>query len=137
MHPGAPIHPWAAAPPRLEKPDALELPPSSFSAITSPSGKTIARYADNPLGDDIRIAKVFVAHEAEPRDEGKVDLFFFPTGLTQHAVVQLEDKNHAIFSVEIHPLTGRATIHDVPFEPEVLYDDPSLRNDQATQLQDR
>jgi general secretion pathway protein H len=135
--PGAGIDPWAAARARLEKPDELVLPPSPFSAITAPSGKTIERFSKQPVGDDIRITKVIVAHESEPREQGRADLFFFPSGLTQHAVVQLSDRDGTVYSVEIRPLTGRGTVHNVPFEPEVLMDDPSERNERATELEDR
>ena len=89
------------------------------------------------MGDDIRIVKVIVAHEEEPREHGKTDLFFFPSGLTQHAVdPAASTADDTIFSVEIHPLTGRGTVYNAPFEPEVLVDDPSKRNDEASELED-
>ena len=84
----------------------------------------------------MKFAKVIVAHEAEPRDEGVVDLFFFPSGLTQHAVVQLVDRNDVVYSVEIHPLSGRTKVYDAPYEPEVLMDDPTERNERASELED-
>jgi len=133
---GAAIDPWEAARQRIEKPDVLTLPPSPFGALLNPSGKPNARFVTQPIGDDIRIAKVIVAHEATARDEGKADLFFFPSGITQHAVVQLVDKNDIIYSVEIHPLTGRAKIHNAPFEPETLMDDPTKRNEAASELEE-
>jgi len=136
--PGAGLDPWAVAKAKIEKPmDELKLPPSAFSPITSDNGKPIQRFAKHPVGDDIRIAKVIVAHEEQPREQGKTDLFFFPSGLTQHAVIQLRDRSDTIYSVEIHPLTGRGTVHNVPFEPEVLVDDPNKRDTDATELEDR
>jgi hypothetical protein len=135
--PGAAIDPWEAARLKLEEPDVLAFPPSPFSAITSPSGKAIDRFTNKPIGDDVRFAKVIVSHEAEPREEGTVDLFFFPSGLTQHAVVQLVDRNDVIYSVEIHPLSGRTVVYDAPYEPEVLMDDPTQRDERATELEDR
>jgi general secretion pathway protein H len=135
--PGAAIDPFAMARAKLEKPDELVLPPSPFQALTTPSGKTIDRFKKQPLGDDIRITKVIVAHEAQPRTEGKADLFFFPNGLTQHAVVQLTDRDDTVYSVEIRPLSGKGTVHNVPFEPEVLVDDPTERDERATELEDR
>ena len=135
--PGAAVDPWALAKAKVEKPiDELKFPPSGFSAIKGDNGKPIKRFAKHPVGDDIKIAKVVVAHEEEPRERGKTDLFFFPSGLTQHAVIQLRDRNDTVYSVEIHPLTGRGTVHNVPFEPEVLIDDPSKRNDEASELED-
>lgn len=133
---GAAVDPWEAARQRIERPDTLTLPPSPFSQLTTPSGKPLARFQTQPIGDDIRIAKVIVAHEAEPREKGKTDLFYFSSGLTQHAVVQLADRNDIIYSVEIHPLTGRGKIHNAPFEPEVLMDDPKKRNEQASELEE-
>lgn len=135
---GAALDAWALARERIEKPtDELRLPSSPFEPLTTPSGKVMDRFKTQPIGDSIRIHKVIVAHEAEPKTEGEADLFFFPGGLTQHAVVQLADSNDTIFSVEIHPLTGRGTVHDAPFEPEVLMDDPNERSEDATELEDR
>jgi general secretion pathway protein H len=134
---GAAVDPWELARQRIEKPDVLTLPQSSFSQLVSPDGTPLKRFKRQPVGDDIRVHKVIVAHEATPREEGKADLFFFPNGLTQHAVVQLVDRNDTIYSVEIHPLTGRGKIHSAPFEPEVLMDNPEERNEAASQLEDR
>jgi prepilin-type N-terminal cleavage/methylation domain-containing protein len=134
---GAGIDPWEAAKQKVEKPDALKLPPSPFSPISSPNGRVMERFKTQPVGDGVGIAKLIVAHEAKPKTEGKVDLFFFSNGQTQHAVIQLNDRDNIIYSVEIHPLTGRGVIYNTPFEPEVLMDDPSKRNDEASQLEDR
>lgn len=135
--PGAGLDAWELARQRLEKPDELSLPASPFSQLTTPDGKVMERFKTQPIGDKIRIVKVVVAHEVEPKTEGTTDLFFFPSGLTQHAVIQLSDPSGAIFSVEIHPLTGKGSIHDSPYEPEVLMDSPNARGDEASQLQDR
>jgi prepilin-type N-terminal cleavage/methylation domain-containing protein len=133
----AALDPWEAARLRLEQPDALVMPASPFAPLTTPSGATMERFSNKPIGDDVRFTKVIVAHEAEPREEGTVDLFFFPGGLTQHAVVQLIDRNEIVYSVEVHPLSGRTVIHDSPYEPEVLMDDPTQRDESATELDDR
>ncbi len=134
--PGAGVDPWELAKARLADPDELKFPASPFSAITAPSGAKIKRVSTQPLGDGIEIVKVIVAHEAEPRTAGASDLFFFSSGLTQHAVIQIKDRNDTIYSVEIHPLTGHATVHDVPFEPEVLLDDPKARDNEASEVED-
>ncbi len=135
--PGAAIDPWEAAKQKMAKPDELSFPVSPFSAISSVSGKPIPRLATQEIGDGIRIVKVIVAHEADPREEGVTDLFFFPSGQTQHAVVQLADRNNTIFSVEIHPLSGQGKVHAAPYEPEVLIDDPTQRDENATEVEDR
>jgi type II secretion system protein H len=135
--PGAAIDAWSLARMRLEKPEDTRLPSSPFELLTNPSGKVMDRFKTQPLGDNIRIHKVIVAHEAAPKTDGSTDLFYFPSGLTQHTVVQLTDKSDTIFSVEIHPLTGKGTVHDAPFEPEVLMDDPNQRGESASELEDR
>jgi prepilin-type N-terminal cleavage/methylation domain-containing protein len=135
--PGAGVDAWELAKARLEKPDELVFPPSPFEPLRTPSGKPMERFKTQRIGDGIRLHKVIVAHEAEHKTEGVTDLFFFPSGLTQHAVVQLADKSDTIFSVEVHPLTGKGKVHDTPFEPEVLMDDPNERNERASQLEER
>lgn len=134
---GAGIDPWEAARQKVEKPDELHLPPSPFSPISSPNGKPIERFKTQPVGDGVGLAKLIVAHEAKPKTEGKADLFYFSNGQTQHAVVQLNDRDNIIYSVEIHPLTGRGIIRNTPYEPEVLMDDPTQRSEDATELEDR
>jgi type II secretion system protein H len=135
--PGAGVDPWAAAAARVAKADQLSMPASPFEELTAPSGKPIERFRTQPLGDNIRLVKVMVAHEAEPKEEGKVDLFFFPGGVTEHTVIQLADRSDTIFSVEIHPLTGKGTIHTAPYEPELLFDDPTAEPGRKGQLEDR
>jgi hypothetical protein len=135
--PGAGVDAWELAKARLEKPDEIVFPPSPFEPLRAPSGKVMERFRTQRIGDGIRLHKVIVAHETEQKTEGVTDLFFFPSGLTQHAVVQLADKNDTIFSVEIHPLTGKGKVHDVPYEPEVLMDDPNEENQRASELEER
>jgi hypothetical protein len=134
--PGAALNPWAAAAKKLENPDVLEYAPPPFSPIQSASGKTLKRVTNQKLASRVSFARVIVAHEEEPREEGRVDLFFFPNGTTQHAVVQLQDSSETIYSVELHPLTGKAELHDVPFEPEVLMDDPREDVETTSELED-
>jgi general secretion pathway protein H len=137
VDPGAGIDAWSLARMKLEKPNELRLPRSPFEALTTPSGKVMERFKTQPVGENIRIHKVIVAHEALPKTEGATDLFFFPSGQTQHAVIQLADKNDTIFSVEIHPLTGKGTVYDSPYEPEVLMDDPAQRGETTSEVEDR
>jgi hypothetical protein len=134
--PGAALSPWELAAKKLENPDALHYAPPPFSPIQSASGKTIKRFTNQELRRGVRFARVIVAHEEEPREEGRVDLFFFPNGTTQHAVIQLEDSSETIYSIELHPLTGKAQMHDVPYEPEVLLDDPTEDVDDTSELED-
>ena len=122
------VDPWAAAQSRLS--DALKpsLGASPFAAITSPDGKSSGRYTNVGLGRRIQIVRLIVAHEPVPREQGHGAIHFFPGGTTEHAVLQLSDGGDDVYSLEIHPLTGRATVHPGAFEPKELLDDPRARD---------
>jgi prepilin-type N-terminal cleavage/methylation domain-containing protein len=92
----AAVDPWAAARARLE--DTLR-----------PS-----------FGAGVEIARLITPHEAEPREEGTGHIYFFASGQTEHAVVWVSDGGGRTFSVELHPLTGRARVREGAFEPEEL-----------------
>ena len=66
--------------------------------------------------------KIITPHEEEPRESGKGHFYFFPGGMGEHVVIQMADNRGTIYSVEVHPLTGRGRIHSFPFEPEDLPD---------------
>ena len=54
------------------------------------------------------------------RERGKGYIYFWPGGQSEHAVVQLVDNADHVYSVEVHPLTGRARIYPYAYEPEEL-----------------
>ena len=108
------VDPWAAARARLE--DTLR-PSFGASPFTTLEG---SRYQAAPLGDGVEIDRLITPHEAEPREEGTGHLYFFPSGQTEHAVVWVTDGGERVFSIEIHPLTGRARVREGAYEPEEL-----------------
>ncbi|HBQ11269.1 MAG: prepilin-type N-terminal cleavage/methylation domain-containing protein [Sandaracinaceae bacterium] len=114
---GAAVDPWAAAQARLE--DTLN-PSFGASPFATIPGR---RYQARELADGVRVVRLFVPHEPEPLEEGTGAVYFFPGGQTEHAVVWLGDSSDRIYSVEIHPLTGRAQVYDYAYEPEQLLDD--------------
>ncbi len=69
--------------------------------------------------------RVFAPHEPVPREEGKAYVYFFPGGVTEHVFVQLSDGDDdpRIYTVEVHPLNGRADLHNFEFEPEEELDE--------------
>lgn len=89
----------------------------SFSALPNRLGKRTI------LEDDVMFVSVLTSHREHPAEEGKAALYFFPGGITELAVIQLRDSAGYVNSVEVHPLTGRCTIHDVPYEPPTDLDD--------------
>lgn len=91
-----------------------------FEALEGKRGKP------RELAGDTVFQRVYTPHEPSPREEGRAYVYFFPGGITEHTIIQLSDNNEdepMVFSVEIHPLNGRAVIHNFEFEPEEDLDD--------------
>jgi type II secretory pathway pseudopilin PulG len=119
------VDPWAAAKSRLENPLRPTLGASPFGALTSSSGQALTRYQNVSLGRRVQLVKLIVPHQPAPLEQGKGAVHFFAGGVTEHAVLQLSDGADAIYSVEIHPLTGRARIYPEAYEPRQLLGDPN------------
>lgn len=115
---GTAVDPWEVARQRIEKPLDREPPQTSrFSPITTNDGKVIKRYRPQPLGPGIGVHALVTPRDSLPRTDGEGGVYFFPGGSTEHTVIQLQDSNDNVYSVEIHPLTGKARIHPYAYEP--------------------
>jgi prepilin-type N-terminal cleavage/methylation domain-containing protein len=121
--PGQAVDPWDLARARLEQPLDVVRPTSPFHPITNQHGKILERYTAQPVGDGIAIQALISPHETDKRTDGEGSLYFFPGGVTEHAVIQLSDSSETVYSVEIHPLTGNARIHNFAYEPLDELDD--------------
>jgi prepilin-type N-terminal cleavage/methylation domain-containing protein len=102
---------------RIEKPLEPPTPRSPFGPITNSAGKELKRYSAQPVGDGVSVHALITPHERDKRTDGEGAVYFFPGGVTEHAVIQLSDSSETVYSVEIHPLTGRAQIHNFAHEP--------------------
>jgi len=120
---GQAVDPWDLARSRLEEPLSPVEPTSPFQPISNQSGKVLDRYTAKPVGDGIAVHALITPHETDGRTDGEGSIYFFPGGLTEHAVVQLSDSSDTVYSVEIHPLTGNARIHNFAYEPLDELDD--------------
>jgi len=120
---GEAVDPWDLARARLEEPLSPVEPISPFQPIRNKSGKVLERYTAQPVGDAISILALITPHETDKRTDGEGALYFFPGGVTEHAVIQLTDSSDTVYSVEIHPLTGNARIHNFAYEPLDELDD--------------
>jgi prepilin-type N-terminal cleavage/methylation domain-containing protein len=118
------VDPWTAAKNRVEEALKPSFGASPFAAIASASGKTLSRYQNVSLGRRVQIVKLIVPHQPAPLEQGKGAVHFFPGGITEHAVLQLSDGADHVYSVEIHPLTGRSRIYAEAYEPRELLGDP-------------
>lgn len=118
------VDPWVAAQKLLEQPNEPTIGASPFSAITGTSGDPVARFSKVKLGSGVRIVRLIVPHEPTPKEEGQGAIHFFPSGYTEHAVIELSDGREGVYSVEVQPLTGRCKVRKGHYEPEELLDDP-------------
>jgi prepilin-type N-terminal cleavage/methylation domain-containing protein len=126
---GEAVDPWDLARSRLEKPLSPTVPKSPFQPITNRSGKALDRYTAKPIGDGVAIHGLITPHEAHTRTDGEGAVYFFPGGVTEHAVIQLSDSSETVYSIEIHPLTGNPRIHNFAYEPiDELDDEGEVRD---------
>ncbi len=86
--------------------------PPSFEPITD------KRWDGMSLEDGIEFVAVYSLLYAEPQQDGKAYIYFYPDGMGDHAVIQLSSKSGQIYSVEVLSLVGKARIHDFAFVPE-------------------
>ena len=118
------VDPWGSAATRISEALKPSFGASPFGSITNADGDTLKRYDEIKLGTRIQVVRLIVPHEPAPKENGRGSIHFFPSGYTEHAIVQLSDGREGVFSVEVHPLTGRCTIHKGEYEPRELIDDP-------------
>ena len=120
---GQAVDPWDLARTRLQEPLNPVTPTSPFQPISNKSGKVLDRYSAKPVGDGISVHALITPHESDTRTDGEGSVYFFPGGVTEHAVIQLSDSSVTVYSIEIHPLTGNARIHNFAYEPLSELDD--------------
>lgn len=127
------VDPWASAQQRLEETMRPTFGASPFSPIRGSGGEVLDRFRTQPIGNGIDVVRLILPHEPEPREHGKGSIYFFPHGMSEHAVVQLSDGTN-VYSVEIHPLTGRGKVHNFAFEPEPVSED--ARDEDLSEVRD-
>ncbi|MFK8002993.1 MAG: Tfp pilus assembly protein FimT/FimU, partial [Polyangiales bacterium] len=113
--------PWAAAQASLDDTMQANLGRASFSTVGNEERETgadgepvvtvtpIDRFRPRPL-DGVELNLLITPHEREARVDGKGYIYFFPSGRTETAIVQLTNEDEVIYSVQIDALTGRAEI---------------------------
>lgn len=126
----AAVDPWASAQQRMQEAFEPSFGASPFGPLTNTRGQVLEKYKKIELDDDVKIVRLIAPHEPDPKESGQGALYFFPGGRTEHAVVQLSDGSDDVYSIEIHPLTGRPKVHNEAYRPETLLDDPA--NERAT-----
>jgi hypothetical protein len=114
------VDPWAAAQARISQPDKPSIGASPFAALTTADGEVLKRYQNVSIGRGVQIIKLIVAHEPEPVTTGEGSVHFFAGGRSEHAVIQLGDGRSGVYSIEVHPLTGRVKVYGEAHEPKDL-----------------
>jgi general secretion pathway protein H len=63
-----------------------------------------------------RLRDLYTRRQPEPYTEGKAYLYFFPDGHTERAVLHVEDTGGDVYTLFVHPLTGRVEVKsgDIP-----------------------
>jgi general secretion pathway protein H len=132
----ADVDPWNAAKARLQTTFKPSLGASSFGALTDSQGNSSTKYSKIRLARRVRIVKLITPHDLEPRESGKGSIYFFPGGLTEHAVVQLSDGGETIYSVEIRALTGRGRVLTKAYEPQEIVAEASGEREEASEVEE-
>lgn len=84
----------------------------TFKALPGKRGKP------RELAGESGFLRVFSPHEPNAREEGRAYIYFFPKGIAEHAFVQLTDGDERVYTIEIHPLSGKAVLINEEVEPE-------------------
>ncbi len=82
---------------------------------TEPVFTKVEEYLLKPtkLPGTIRFKDVQVEHDRSTIDGGKAEIYFFPNGMMEHAVINLSDEDDEVnYSLETNPVSGRVNIED-------------------------
>src|SRR6478609_2343529 len=81
-----------------------------------------------------RVRSVYTPRVTEPLTSGRAYVYFFPLGQTENAIITPADpdSDETIYSLVVHPITGRVRIYNEEVRPPVSRD---RTDDQGTQIQ--
>lgn len=87
--------------------------PATDAVSGDAQGRGWARALRSQKG--IRLKEIWVAHRDESATKDEVAIYFFPTGRSEKAVIELTDGSE-IFSILVFGLTGRVELKDGPLK---------------------
>ena len=65
-----------------------------------------------------KVRSVFTPRVVDPLTTGRAYVYFFPLGQTEPAIVTMSDMDdEAVFSLVVHPITGRVRIYNQEVQP--------------------
>ena len=82
----------------------------------------------------VKVRSVYTPRVTDPLTGGRAYVYFFPLGQTEPAIITLSDvdSDDAIYSLVVHPITGRIRIYNTEVLPPRGRD---RTDDQGTQVQ--
>ncbi|HVZ87651.1 MAG TPA: prepilin-type N-terminal cleavage/methylation domain-containing protein [Polyangia bacterium] len=70
------------------------------------------------LGKKLRIKSVYTPRMTDPVTAGRAYIYFYPLGQTEPAIVVLtDDSGESVYSLVVHPITGRVRIYNSEVRP--------------------
>ena len=80
-------------------------PKTGFEAVDTGPIKKVK------LGDAVKFQDIFVVHQEKEVTEGKAYLYFFPTGMTEKAIIHFSNEDGGkSWTILVNPLTAKAKI---------------------------
>lgn len=90
-------------------------PPEAFGPVDNEIVKKIK------LGDEVFIRDVYVIHQKDLVVEDKAYLYFFPSGMTELAVIHLSNEDHEKnYTLIVNPVTGGVKVEPDYIEYETI-----------------
>ena len=82
----------------------------------------------------VKVRSVYTPRVTDPLTSGRAYVYFFPLGQTEPAIITLTDvdSDDTIYSLVVHPITGRVRIYNQEMLPPLARD---RTDDQGTQVQ--
>ena len=81
-----------------------------------------------------KVVSVYTPRVTEPLTSGRAYVYFFPLGQTEPAIITMSDRGgEAIFSLVVHPITGRVRIYNKEIQPSIARDRTDDEGNQVMQ----
>jgi general secretion pathway protein H len=96
-----------------EEADAMKPPEIGKDKVEDPRGFAIdPAYSKGPqdLPPGLRFEKIELTRLKSPITEGKAFIHYLPEGLVDEAAIHIKGKGNLVWTLSIHPLTGKAEL---------------------------
>jgi len=94
-------------------------PPKTAEQSPSPTKENLLTRTTLPKG--LSFGGVMTSHQDELQEEGKANIYFFPSGYVEKALIYI-NKGETTYTIETHPLKGIGILHTEKIDPRRLLD---------------